>query len=117
VTFLRSTDTQVSAVWVAAVSLLAIVVGPACAQPPDTVFLEELTWTELRAAVQAGKTTIIVPIAIEVKILFPAKNMPAIAMSTVAPEMSTAWPDVPAAVNSARCGSAPRRRSSRSRWR
>ena len=61
-TFLRSTDRQASAVWVAAVSLLAIVVGPACAQPPDTVFLEELTWTELRAAVQAGKTTIIVPI-------------------------------------------------------
>jgi creatinine amidohydrolase len=33
-----------------------------CAQPPDTVFLEELTWTELRDLVGSGKTTIIVPI-------------------------------------------------------
>jgi creatinine amidohydrolase len=30
-------------------------------QPPDTVLLEELTWTEVRDAVRAGKTTIIVP--------------------------------------------------------
>jgi creatinine amidohydrolase len=32
------------------------------AQTPATVFLEELTWTELRSEIQAGKTTIIVPI-------------------------------------------------------
>jgi len=32
------------------------------AQGFDTVFLEELTWTELRDAVRAGKTTIIIPI-------------------------------------------------------
>ena len=32
------------------------------AQPPATVFLEELTWTELRELQQAGKTTIIIPI-------------------------------------------------------
>ena len=32
------------------------------AQLPDTVFLEELTWTELRDLVRSGKTTIIVPI-------------------------------------------------------
>src|SRR6516164_1830369 len=31
-------------------------------QSPDTVFLEELTWTELRDLVRSGKTTIIVPI-------------------------------------------------------
>ena len=31
-------------------------------QPPGTVFLEELTWTELRDLVKSGKTTIIVPI-------------------------------------------------------
>lgn len=36
--------------------------GHAEAQAPDTVFLEELTWTELRDAIAAGKTTIIVPI-------------------------------------------------------
>ena len=34
----------------------------ASAQPPDTVFLEELTWTELRDLVGSGKTTILVPI-------------------------------------------------------
>ena len=32
------------------------------AQPPDSVFLEDLTWTELRDAVAAGKTIAIVPI-------------------------------------------------------
>src|SRR5262249_42699527 len=42
--------------------LLAIIATPASAQPPDTVLLEELTWTELRALVQAGKTTMILPI-------------------------------------------------------
>src|SRR5262249_39019361 len=29
---------------------------------PDTVFLEDLTWTELRALIDSGKTTIIIPI-------------------------------------------------------
>jgi creatinine amidohydrolase/Fe(II)-dependent formamide hydrolase-like protein len=32
------------------------------AQAPATVFLEELTWTELRAAIDAGRTTVIIPI-------------------------------------------------------
>jgi creatinine amidohydrolase len=32
------------------------------AQTPKTVFLEELTWTELRDQVAAGKTTVLVPI-------------------------------------------------------
>ena len=32
------------------------------AEAPDAVFLEELTWTELRDLVKSGKTTIIVPI-------------------------------------------------------
>src|SRR4030095_2201250 len=31
------------------------------AQVPDTVFMEELTWTEVRDAIKAGKTTIIFP--------------------------------------------------------
>ncbi len=35
--------------------------GGALAQAPDTVFLEELTWTEVRDAIRAGKTTIIIP--------------------------------------------------------
>jgi len=33
------------------------------AQTPDTVFLEELTWTEVRAAIDGGTTTVIVPTA------------------------------------------------------
>ncbi|MBC7680784.1 MAG: creatininase family protein [Ferruginibacter sp.] len=33
-----------------------------CAQTPHTVFLEDLTWTELRDQVHQGKTTILVPI-------------------------------------------------------
>ena len=32
-----------------------------CAQMPDSVFLEELTWTEVRDLVKGGKTTIIFP--------------------------------------------------------
>jgi len=33
------------------------------AQTPDTVFLEELTWTEVESAIASGSTTIIVPTA------------------------------------------------------
>ena len=36
---------------------------PAFAQAPDTVFLDELTWTEVRDAIQGGTTTIIVATA------------------------------------------------------
>ena len=35
---------------------------PALAQAPDTVFLEDLTWTELRALIGSETTTIIVPV-------------------------------------------------------
>ena len=44
--------------------LLWALIGTAAAraEAPDSVFLEELTWTELRAVVQSGKTTIIIPI-------------------------------------------------------
>jgi creatinine amidohydrolase len=49
-------------VWAAIVSILALLSTPTLAQTPDTVFLEELTWPELRGLVQAGKTTIILPI-------------------------------------------------------
>jgi creatinine amidohydrolase/Fe(II)-dependent formamide hydrolase-like protein len=34
----------------------------ALAEAPDTVFLEELTWTEIRDRIQGGATTVIVPI-------------------------------------------------------
>ena len=46
----------------AALGLALALVAPAQAQAPDTVVLEELTWTELRAFVRAGKTTILLPI-------------------------------------------------------
>ena len=40
-----------------------VVLAPitARAETPDTVFLEDLTWTEVRDAIRAGKTTIIIP--------------------------------------------------------
>src|SRR5262245_24526895 len=43
-------------------ALATTVLAPgALAQTPDTVFLEELTWVEVRDAIAAGKTTVIVP--------------------------------------------------------
>lgn len=35
---------------------------PALAQAPDTMFMEELTWTELRDLIKSGKTTLILPV-------------------------------------------------------
>jgi creatinine amidohydrolase len=45
-----------------AVCLLAALASPACAEAPAGVLLEDLTSPELRAAIEAGKTTILVPI-------------------------------------------------------
>src|SRR5712671_4428729 len=42
--------------------LLTLAAFDALAQTPGTVFLDELTWTELRDQIRSGKTTIIVPI-------------------------------------------------------
>ena len=42
--------------------VLLLIASGVRAQPPDTVFLEELSWTELRDLIRSGKTTIIVPI-------------------------------------------------------
>ena len=42
--------------------LCFLLLGAAVAHASDTVFLEELTWTELRDQIRAGKTTVIVPI-------------------------------------------------------
>lgn len=42
--------------------LLISLACSAFASTPDTVFLEELTWTELKDQIDAGKTTIIVPV-------------------------------------------------------
>jgi len=46
----------------AALCLALALTTPAHAQPPDTILLEDLTWTELRALVRAGKTTVLLPI-------------------------------------------------------
>ncbi len=45
-------------------ALLIVVLSPSAsvsAQAPETVFLEEFTWMEVRDAVRAGTTTVIVP--------------------------------------------------------
>ena len=42
---------------------LAALVQPVAAQEPPSVFLEELTWTEVRDALESGHTTVIVPTA------------------------------------------------------
>jgi creatinine amidohydrolase/Fe(II)-dependent formamide hydrolase-like protein len=42
------------------VLILCLTVAP-LAQAPDTVFLEELTWTEVRGKLAAGVTTVIIP--------------------------------------------------------
>src|SRR6201982_2462086 len=42
--------------------LCFLLLGFQTAHALDTVFLEELTWTELRDQIRSGKTTIIVPI-------------------------------------------------------
>ena len=42
--------------------LLSLLFGPARAQAPDTVWLEELTWTELRDLIRSGTTTVIIPV-------------------------------------------------------
>ena len=63
----------------------------------------------------ATATTIIVPMANDMNVLSPEKNIPAIAIITVTPEMRTARPDVAAAASSAAVSLRPARRSSRSR--
>ena len=44
------------------VSLLLIAAAPAASAAQSSVFLEDLTWTELRDAIRGGKTTILVPV-------------------------------------------------------
>lgn len=41
---------------------LAVLPLAARAQPPDTVEIGRMTWTEIRDAVHAGKTTVIIPV-------------------------------------------------------
>ena len=45
----------------ASVAALSLGWGPVAAQTEDSVYLEELTWMEVRDALAAGKTTVIIP--------------------------------------------------------
>jgi hypothetical protein len=63
----------------------------------------------------ATATTRMVAMAKLSKTVLPVRNMPAMAMMTVSPEMRMDRPEVAAAIASARSGSAPFARSSRSR--
>jgi creatinine amidohydrolase len=46
---------------IAFLCLLASVLAPALAAAQSSVFVEDLTWTEVRDALKAGKTTVIIP--------------------------------------------------------
>jgi len=53
--------------WITSLVLALLVfttreIHPAVPPPQATVYLEELTWTELRDAIRSGKTTVIIPI-------------------------------------------------------
>src|SRR4051812_10399497 len=52
----------IRSVLAAALLLVVGVAQSATAQPGKTVYLEELTWTEVAGELKAGKTTIIVPV-------------------------------------------------------
>ena len=54
--------TRFSCRQILAFACLLLLAQLACAQPPHTVQLQDLTWTELRDQIAAGKTTIIIPI-------------------------------------------------------
>ena len=60
----------------------------------------------------ATATTSIVPMPKPMKIGLPANSSPAIAVSTVMPEINTARPDVAAAISTAASVEWPRSRSS-----
>ena len=47
--------------WIINIVAMLLIPFGVSAQTPDTVFLEELTWTEVRNAIDNGTTTIIIP--------------------------------------------------------
>jgi len=51
-----------SVVLSATLCLVAMAPASGRAQTPDTVFLEDLTWTEVRDAIRSSKTVVIIPI-------------------------------------------------------
>ena len=71
----------------------------------------------LTDAISATTTTRMEPVARLVNTELPARYMPAMAITTVTPEMSTARPEVAAAASMAARSPRPAARSSRSRRR
>ncbi len=69
----------------------------------------------VRDPMTATPTTIMEPIANDMNVSLPERNMPAMAPMTVRPEISTARPEVAAAASRAAPSERPARRSSRSR--
>jgi len=53
---------MITALFRSALCAGALAAASAFAQPPASVFVDDLTWTELRDAIVAGKTAVIVPI-------------------------------------------------------
>jgi len=53
---MKSCRTALASIW------MLWAVSPAFSAVPDTVFIEELTWTELRDKIASGATTVLVPI-------------------------------------------------------
>ena len=87
---------------------------PFSTRSPSQLSMAGSTVSEANIAIA---TTRMVPSAKAMNVFSPLMNMPAIATITVAPEMSTARPDVAAAASSAEVSLRPAARSSRSRRR
>ncbi len=87
---------------------------PFSTRSPSQLSIAGSTVSDAKTAIA---TTKIVPSANEMNALSPLMNMPAIATITVAPEMSTARPEVAAAASRAAPSLRPAARSSRSRRR
>ena len=87
---------------------------PFSTRSPST---ESTAGTTVTEPIMATSTTVMAPTASAVNVWSPARNMPAMATITVTPEMSTARPEVAAAMWIASRWPTPRARSSRSRRR
>ena len=83
-----------------------------CTRSPST---DRIAGRTVREPIIATATTIMEPIAKDMNVPSPEKNMPAMAIMTVMPEIRTARPEVAAAASRAAPSERPARRSSRSR--
>jgi creatinine amidohydrolase len=58
----KSVGRQLRLIFLSGLFLGGMTIGTMAADWPSSVFLEDLTWTELRQDIAAGKTTIIIPV-------------------------------------------------------